>query len=91
MHAEERKIGHRTKRRDFSFFETISHFKKNIDRLKILAESPDSEVSSLAGIVLEVANVKPYKKKRLIFLAKERKDLLEKLDEKGLIYAHQHY
>jgi len=47
-------------------------------------------VAKLAGIVLDVAKVKPYKKRRLKVLAKERKDLLIKMKETGLIYAH-HY
>jgi len=35
-----------------------------------------------------VALVKPYKKWRLKVLARERRDLLAKLDETGLIMAH---
>ena len=64
--------------------------KKNVKRLKSLVESPDDEVARLAGIVLDVAMVKPYKKKRLKFLAREHKDLLAKLDETGLVFAHHH-
>jgi hypothetical protein len=65
--------------------------KKNIARLKSLIDSSDREVAYLASIVLEVAMVKPYKKKRLVVLAKERRDLLDKLDETGLIVAHHCY
>ena len=64
--------------------------KKNISRLNSLVESADEEVAKLAGIVLDVAKVKPYKKKRLKFLAREHSDLLAKLDETGLIFAHHH-
>jgi hypothetical protein len=64
--------------------------KKNISLLHSLVESPDEEVAKLARIVLDVAKVKPYKKHRLKFLAKEHRDLLEKLDETGLIFAHHH-
>ena len=42
----------------------------------------------LAGIVLEVAEIRPYKKKRLRELAKTRRDLLQKLEKTGLIIAH---
>jgi hypothetical protein len=42
----------------------------------------------MAGIVLEVARVKPHKKRRLKFLAKENRELLYKLEESGLIMAH---
>ncbi len=57
-------------------------------RLNLLAESENEKIAELAGIVLEVAKVKPYKKRRLKVLAKERRDLLDKLDETGLILAH---
>jgi len=42
----------------------------------------------LASIVLEVARVKPYKTKRLGFLARNHRALLHKLEETGLILAH---
>jgi hypothetical protein len=35
-----------------------------------------------------VALVKPYKKRRLKVLARERRDLLARLDETALIMAH---
>jgi len=38
--------------------------------------------------MLEVAQVKPYKKRRLKVLAWERRDLLQKLEDTGLILAH---
>ena len=61
---------------------------KNVSRLKKLATSPTERVAELAGIVLEVAEVRPYKKKRLRELAKTRRDLLQKLEETGLIITH---
>lgn len=74
----------------FNFLNQSHISKKNISRLNALLGSSDEEVAQLAGIVLDVAKVKPYKKKRLKFLAKEHRDLLQKLDETGLIFAH-HY
>jgi hypothetical protein len=74
----------------FNFMNQSHISKKNISRLNSLLESPDEEVAKLAAIVLDVAKVKPYKKKRLKFLAREHRDLLAKLDETGLIFAH-HY
>ena len=61
---------------------------KNMSRLRLLAKSPNAKIAELAEIVLEVAEVKPYKKRRLKVLARDRRDLLHKLDETGLIVAH---
>ena len=61
---------------------------KNVSRLKKLAISPTERVAELACIVLEVAEIRPYKKKRLRELAKTRRDLLQKLEKTGLIIAH---
>ena len=74
----------------FSFMQQSHISKKNVERLTVLTESENKRISELAGIVLEVAKVKPYKKRRLKVLARERRDLLEKLGETGLIFAH-HY
>lgn len=63
---------------------------KNIRRLRNLSASTNADIEKLARIVLEVAKVNPYKKRRLKVLARERRDLLEQLKETGLIYAH-HY
>ncbi len=61
---------------------------KNVKRLQELRESPDEQTAELAEIVLEVAEVKPYKRRRLKVLARKRPDLLQKLDETGLIFVH---
>ena len=60
----------------------------NVARLRTLAGSSNPRIAELASITLEVALVKPHKKLRLKFLARERRDLLEKLRETGLILAH---
>jgi len=64
---------------------------KNVKRLELLVKSESENIAKLADIVLEVANVKPYKKRRLKVLARERRDLLKKLEETGLILAHHNY
>ena len=64
---------------------------KNVKRLKLLVKSVSDKIAKLADIVIDVAKVKPYKKRRLKVLARERRDLLEKLDETGLILAHHNY
>jgi hypothetical protein len=42
----------------------------------------------LAAIAIEVAKVKPYKRRRLKVLARQRRDLLDALERTGLIAAH---
>ena len=61
---------------------------QNVSRLKKMAASPNEQIAELAGIVLEVAEIKPYKKRRLKELARKNRDLLQKLDETGLVLAH---
>lgn len=70
-------------------FLTQSHISaKNASRLKTLSSSANPTIAELASLVLEVARVTPQKKRRLQVLAKDRKDLLWKLEETGLILAH---
>jgi hypothetical protein len=72
-------------------FLSQSHIsKKNITRLNILKESENPKISEYASIVLEVAKVRPYKKRRLKILARENRPLLKKLRDTGLIMAHHH-
>lgn len=61
---------------------------KNVNRLRVLALSPDQQVADWATITLEVALIKPYKRRRLGFLAGANPELLRKLEESGLIFAH---
>ena len=62
--------------------------RKNIKRLSDLTKFEKVNIAEMAEIVLEIAKVKPHKRKRLKFLAKERRDLLEKLEATRLIYIH---
>ncbi len=64
--------------------------KKNIARLNALIQSENKRIAELASIVLEVAKVKPHKKRRLKVLAKEHRELYLKVKQSGLMYAH-HY
>ncbi len=74
----------------FGFMNQSNISRKNIARLRKLTLSDNSRVSDLAAIMLEVALVKPHKKRRLKVLAKEHRELFVKVSESGLIYAH-HY
>lgn len=72
----------------FGFLNQANISAKNISRLRILAASQNPRIAELAGIVLKVAEVKPRKRRRLIVLAREHRDLLEELERTGLILAH---
>jgi hypothetical protein len=61
---------------------------KNLSRLEQLAKSQNPRIAELAGIALEVGRIKPHKRRRLKFLAKAHRELLQKLDDTGLIMAH---
>ena len=74
----------------FGYLKQSHISKKNMSRLRTLSGSSNEKIAELASIVLEVGRVKPYKKRRLKFIAKEHRNLLRKLDETGLIFAH-HY
>ena len=60
---------------------------KNLSRLKKLAASPNEETAGMASLVLEIGRVHPQKRNRIRFLARERRDLLDQLEETGLILA----
>jgi hypothetical protein len=72
----------------FGFMHQSHISEKNLARLEQMAKLENPHVASLAGIVLEVARVKPYKKRRLKFLAQKHPDLLRKLQDTGLVLAH---
>jgi septal ring factor EnvC (AmiA/AmiB activator) len=58
---------------------------KNLARLESLTASQNPEIAVLAGLVLEVGRAYPHKRKRIRRLARDRKDLLDQLEEIGLI------
>ena len=59
---------------------TQSHISAgNIRRLEILTQHPSNEVKELAILLLDVARVKPYKRRRLKFLAAKYPDLFRRL------------
>lgn len=68
----------------FLFQSNISE--KNISKLRKLCKSENEEIKELATLVLETAMVHPRKKRRLTFLAENRRDLLDKLEKRGLIF-----
>ena len=62
---------------------------KNLSRLKKLAASSNEEIANMARLVLEIERMHPQKRNRIRFLARERRDLLDQLEETGLILACQ--
>ncbi len=59
----------------------------NIKYLTKLSDSADPEISKYSKVVLEIAKFHPYKKRRLKHLARERRELMDQLEETGLIFA----
>jgi len=57
----------------------------NISRLKALCEWPDEDVRRQAALVLEVAEIKPHKRRRISYLAKHAPSLLDRLAQEGLL------
>jgi hypothetical protein len=72
----------------FAFMQQSHISEKNVARLKKLTKSENSQVASLASVLLKVAEVKPYKTRRLKFLAKMHPEILRDLEKTGLIAAY---
>jgi hypothetical protein len=72
----------------FGFLKQSHISQRNVARLEQMANSNNPQVATLAAIVLDVARVKPYKTRRLKFLAQKHPDLLGRLRDTGLILAH---
>jgi hypothetical protein len=63
----------------YGFLEQSNISRKNITRLEILAQHANSEVKDLALLILEVARVKPHKRRRWEFLAQNHSELFLRL------------
>lgn len=68
-----------------NFLEQSHISAKNIARLRQIAASADSKRAEWAAVILEVALVTPYKRRRLKRLAREHRDLFAKLVRCGLV------
>ena len=71
----------------FGFLKQSHISERNVARLQQMTKSDNPQVANLAAIVLEVARVKPYKTRRLKFLAERHPELLGKLRDTNLILA----
>jgi hypothetical protein len=61
------------------FLDQSNISRKNIARLEILAQHTDGEVKDLALLILEVARVKPHKRRRWKFLEQNHSELFLRL------------
>ena len=69
-------------------FTRQSHIsEKNVARLEQMMKSENPRIASLASIVLKVARVKPYRTRRLKFLAQRHPELIQELEDAGLVPA----
>ena len=70
------------------FLEQSNISAKNIARSKILTQHASSEVSHLAALVLDIARVKPHKRRRWKFLAHNHFDLFVRLKKFWICPSH---
>jgi hypothetical protein len=68
------------------FLEQSRISEKNLPRLRTLARSKNARIAELAAVVLEAASVAPYRRRRIGTLARERRDVLKRMEEAGLIW-----
>lgn len=73
------------------YWEQKNISKKNLARLTTLSKSSTAEVAELAQVVLEVARIYPFRKRRISRIAKERNDLIHKLEKVGLVIGWVYY
>jgi len=67
------------------FLRQHSISQRNIERLEALTESPDADVAELARLVLDVARLRPFKKRRWKYLAENHPGIYLELEERGLL------
>ena len=73
----------------FRFMRQSHISEKNVARLEQMVKSENPQVASLAAIVLNVARLKPYRTRRLTFLAQRQPELLQELEDAGLVPAQR--
>jgi hypothetical protein len=69
----------------FHYMRQAKITEETIARLQVLQASRNEKVTHLAALVLEVAAIKPYRKGRLKELARENRELLDRLRHAGLV------
>jgi hypothetical protein len=71
----------------FRFMRQSHISEKNVACMEQMVKSENPQVASLAAIVLKVARVKPYRNRRLTFLAQRHPELMQELENAGLVLA----
>jgi hypothetical protein len=71
----------------FRFMRQSHISEKNVVRLEQMVKWENPHVAGLAAIVLRVAQVKPYRTRRLKFLAQRHPELLRELKNTGLVLS----
>ena len=67
------------------YLEQSNLSEKNLSRLATLSQASNREVQELATLVLEIGKAHPRKRRRLKYLAKNRRDLYDQLLALGFI------
>lgn len=67
------------------FLEQSRISEKNIARLQVLARSKQHAVAELASLVADIAQAAPYRRRRIKTLARERRDILKRMEIAGLL------
>ena len=63
----------------YGFLDQSNISNRNIERLTTLTQATDLEVRELASLLLEIGRIHPRKRRRLKFLARQRRDLLNRM------------
>jgi sugar phosphate isomerase/epimerase len=53
--------------------------------LRVLGHSENTQIATLAHLVLDVGAATPYRRQRIRILARERRDIMKRMEETGLI------
>jgi hypothetical protein len=82
------RLGIRHEEEIYHFLRQANFNQQTRERLEYLAQSKNKKTRDLAGLMLQVAQIAPYKKGRLKILAELAPDLLRKLQDLGLVASY---
>jgi hypothetical protein len=82
------RLGIRHEEEIYHFLRQAGLTKKTQERLDYLTQSKNPKTQELAKLMLQVAEMAPYKKGRLKILSELAPDLLKKLQELGMVATY---